>query len=792
MLVIRKAAVLGAGRMGTAVAAHMANAGIPTLLLDLAPTQLTDEEAKKGLDLKHPAVRNRLATSAIATAAKGRPAAFAHPSRVELLTPGNFDDDLRKLGDVDWVVEAVVERLDVKKDVLGRVAKHIGPKTIVSTNSSGLSVNAMAEALPDKLKRNFLGTHFFFPPRYMYLLELIPGKATDLDVVAGLQEFAQLRLGKGVVLSEDTPNFVANRIGIFSTVYAVNAMDKYGLTIEEVDAASGRALARSATATYGTSNLAGTDVLAYAVKSHYETAVDDEMREQWQLPKWILDMVDKGYLGEKTGGSFFREKRTLVIDPATLEYRSWQEPRQGSLAEANKISDPVARVKKFISFDDAAAKFGWDLLAATFVYSANRVPEICSDIAAIDRSMRWGYAWDLGPFELWDALGVKETVTRMKAEGRAVPEWVGALAESKTPYFYKKEKDGLKVWGPGQKEHKPLRLRERIIGLADLKADGKTLDEDEHASLIDLGDRVACIEFHTKANTVGEGVQLFIERAIAQAGTAYDALVIGNQGSHFSAGADLKLMVDKIAAEDWEGIDYLVRTAQRVSLAIKYAPLPIVAAPFGRVLGGGLEICLHAHRVQADFDVAMGLVETSVGLVPAAGGMKEAVVRTMANLQGVGWPYKPMCRSFDAIAQAKVSSSAWEAFDLGYLRPGDGVTMNRESLVYAAKQVALSLVETGWQTPAPAKVRVMGYDGVSNFRGLLDNLRKGEFISDHDRYLGSTVAWALCGGDVDLNTEVDEQYLLDLERKAFLEVCRTPKTVERLRAMLNTGKPVRN
>ena len=322
--------------------------------------------------------------------------------------------------------------------------------------------------------------------------------------------------------------------------------------------------------------------------------------------------------------------------------------------------------------------------------------------------MRWGYAWDLGPFELWDALGVKETVARMQAEGRAVPEWVAALAATEAPSFYKKDTDGLKAWGPGQKEHKLLPARARTIVLADLKAAGKTLDENEHASLIDLGDRIACIEFHTKANTVGEGVQLFIEKAIQQAGDAYDALVIGNQGSHFSAGADLKMMLDKIQAEDWDGIDQLIRTAQRVSMAMKYSPIPIVAAPFGRVLGGGLEVCLHCHRVQADADVAMGLVETGVGLVPAAGGIKEAVFRTMAPAQGVGWPYKLMKRSFDAIVQAKTSSSAWDAFDLAYLRPGDGVTMNRESLIYAAKHTALAMLEAGWQTPQPAKVQGHG------------------------------------------------------------------------------------
>ncbi len=791
MLLIRKAAVLGAGRMGTAVAAHLANAGIPTLLLDLAPTELTEEEQKKKLTLDSRKVRNRLAEAGIATAAKSRPAAFAHPARVGLLTPGNFEDDLPKLADVDWVVEAVVERLDIKQDLLARVAQHVGPSTIVSTNSSGLSVNAMAAALTDDVKRRFLGSHFFFPPRYMYLLELIPGEKTDPAIVDALKDFAELRLGKGVVLSNDTPNFVANRVGIFSTVYAINAMDKYGLTIEEVDGASGRALARSVTATYGTSNLAGTDVLAYAVASHYETAVNDEMREQWRLPEWILDMVAKGYLGEKTGGSFFREKRTLVIDPATLEYRPWQDPRQPSIAEANKTSDPVERVRKFISFEDAAARFGWDLLAATFVYSANRVPEICDNIAEIDRGMRWGYAWDRGPFELWDALGVKETVARMQAEGRAVPEWVVELAASDSPYFYKREGDALTVWRP-EKTRGPLAARPRTLVLADLKRGGKTLDESPSASLIDLGDRVACLEYHTRANMVTEEIHQFTEKALAAAGTDFDALVIGNQGSHFSGGADLKVMVERIQAEDWAAIDATLRYVQKVSMAVKYAPIPVVAAPFGRVLGGGLEICLHCDRVQADADVSMGLVETSVGLIPSAGGIKESLLRTMELAKGVVWPFPNLMPTFDALAQAKTSGSAWEAFDMNYLRRGDGVTMNRESVIYAAKQVALGMLLAGYQPPLPATVKVMGLDGIGNFRSILTNMGQSQFISEHDRYLGEKIAWVLSGGDVDTGTEVDEWHLLHLERTAFLEVCHAPKTLERIQHMLSTGKPLRN
>ena len=415
----------------------------------------------------------------------------------------------------------------------------------------------------------------------------------------------------------------------------MNTMDKYGLTIEEVDAASGRALARSVTATYGTSDLAGTDTLSYAVASHYEIAVDDEMREQWKMPQWILDMVAKGYLGDKAGSGFFREKRTQVFDPATMEYRPRQDPRQPSIAEANKISDPAERVRKFISFDDDAARFGWDLLAATFVYSANRVPEICDDIAQIDRGMRWGYAWDLGPFELWDALGVKETVERMQAEGRAVPDWVVALAAVRRARTSTSE-DGasLAAYGP-EKRHVPLAPRPRTIVLDDLKRAGKTLDECPAASLIDLGDRVACLEYHTRGNTVTEEVHQFTEKILAAAGRDYDALVIGNQGSHFSGGADLKMMADRIQAGDFAAIDATLRYVQKVTMALKYSPIPVVAAPFGRVLGGGLEVCLHCDRIQAEADVSMGLVETSVGLIPGAGGIKESLLRAMEVLKGV-------------------------------------------------------------------------------------------------------------------------------------------------------------
>ena len=772
MMKIRRAAVLGSGLMGATVAAHLANAGIPTLVLDLAPTK-TAEDGLKGL-------------------LKARPAPLAHRDRAALLTAGNFEDDLGKLADVDWVIEAVVEDLGIKTALFARAAEHLNDRAIITSNSSGLSMNAMADALPEALRPRFFGAHFFNPPRYMYLLEVIPTRFTDPALVDEFADFAALRLGKGVVRCNDAAMFVANRIGMFTTVHAMNKMGEFGLTVEEADAASGRAIGRAVTATFGTADLAGSDILAHNVATHHENAEGDEMLDLWQIPDWASQLIASGRTGNKTGAGFYKDRRALTIDPATLEYRPYEKPAQPSLVEAAKIGDPAKRVAATIAADDAAGRFAWEIVAGTLLYSANRIPEICDDITAIDDAMRWGYAWDLGPFQLWDALGVPATVERMKADGRAIPEWVARLAASDEPSFYTGRDGQIAIWGPGQTEHKVLPAKPRKIVLAQLKAGGKTITEDEHASLVDLGDKVACVEFHTKANMASLPALAFIEEAIERAGAEYDALVIGNQGSHFSGGADLKMMVGLIEAEDWDGVDATLRAAQRASMAIKYSPVPVVAAPFGRVLGGGLEVCLHSARVQAHTDVNMGLVETSVGLVPAAGGMKEALLRAMAAHAGEAILFPVLRKPWEAITMAKVSGSALDAAEMGYLRGGDGITMDRESVIYAAKVVARSLADAGWQPPVPATVAVEGRNGLANFHKLLHIVRGGNFISDHDQFLSDQVAWVICGGDVDPGTVVGEQYLLDLERQAFLKVCRTPKSMERLQAMLTTGKPLRN
>ncbi|MBI5440756.1 MAG: 3-hydroxyacyl-CoA dehydrogenase/enoyl-CoA hydratase family protein [Deltaproteobacteria bacterium] len=699
MFLIRRAAVLGAGAMGSGIAAHLANAGIPTLLLDIVPGELTDEERKKGWDLTHPRVRNRFSEKGLEAARKARLAAFAHPERAGLVTPGNFEDDLPRLREVDWVVEAVVERLDVKVDLLQRVSEHLSSDALLTTNTSGLSVNAMADALPEALKSRFFGTHFFNPPRYMHLLELVPGASTSGETLSGFQEFAETRLGKGVVLAKDTPNFVANRIGIFATVYAMRAMEKHGLGIEEVDAVTGKALGRASSATFGTVDLAGIDLLPHVVRTQRDGAPRDECRDQMTLPPWIEAMIGRGWLGQKSGSGFYKDKRALVFDPGTLAYRPARKVLYGSLSEAAKTADPGVRIAGLVRSDDAAGRFAWDVTAATLLYAAHRIPEVADDLVSVDRAMRWGFGWELGPFELWDALGVQESVERMTAEGRDVPDWVKTLASSANPRFYEAAGATPLAWTPRERAHRGFRSDARAISLSDRKLSGKTLLEDECASLVDLGDGVACLEFHTKMNTLSEPLTAFIEAALGRAGKDYRALVVGNQGTVFSAGADLRPVGARALAGDWQGIDEMVRGGQRMVMKLKYAPVPVVAAPFERVLGGGLEVCLHSHRIQASQEVFMGLVEVGVGLIPAAGGTKEALLRTPALAAAPGSRAFALGKAFETILTARVTASAWEGFDLGFLRAGDGVTMNRDHLLHAPRSRCSSAAGSPWRRP---------------------------------------------------------------------------------------------
>ncbi|PLX40670.1 MAG: 3-hydroxyacyl-CoA dehydrogenase [Deltaproteobacteria bacterium] len=799
---IRKAAVLGAGVMGAAIAAHLANANIPTLLLDIVPGEPNEDEKKKGLDLQSPAVRNRFAAGGIAKALKAQPAAFSHKKNAKLVTPGNFEDDLDKLADVDWVVEAVVERMDIKVSLFEKVATHLKPGALLTTNTSGLSVNEMAAAIPEELKGRFFGTHFFNPPRYMHLLEIIPADTTDTAAMEEFAEFAEFSLGKGIVYAKDTINFIANRIGVFSMLYTGVAMEKHGLNIEAVDALTGKPFARPKSATYRTADLVGLDVLAHVAKNQYDGAPDDEHRDVFKLPAYLNKLLETGQLGMKSGGGFYKrakdesgKKVTLVLDPATGEYRPKEKVKFPVLEELKQIDEPTKRVAALIRDKSAAGKFSWDVIAETLLYAARRIPAVSADVVSIDRALRWGFGWEVGPFEIWDGIGVKKSVEKMLADGRDVPEGVKALAASENPTFYIKNGLDTQVWNMVEQKHEELPARKNVTILSDLKAAGRVLYSNAEASIIDLGDRVACLEFHSKMNAIGGGIMTAIQKATSDNGLNYDALVVGNQGENFSVGANLMLILFVALEGELDAINAMVAAFQNGTMSLKYSPVPVVAAPFGRVLGGGAEVCLHSHRVQASLESYMGLVEVGVGLVPGGGGTKEFALRTMAGYPGSGADPFPFIRNaFETIAMAKVSFSAHEAQGLGFLRPGDRISMNAEHLIDDAKRSAIDLLESGW-TPLvkeTATIKALGRDGLGNFRSVLHNMKSGKFISEHDELVATKVATILCGGDIEAGTEVTEQYLLDLERRAFIELCAERKTLERIQHILKTGKPLRN
>lgn len=793
MPAIRKAAVLGSGVMGSAIAAHLANAGIPTLLLDMPAPESKEGEASRA--------RNSIAEEGLKKALKASPAAFGHKDRASMVSVGNFEDDLDKLAGVDWVVEAVVERMDVKKSLFAKVAQHLGPNALLTTNTSGLSVCEMAEGLPIDLKSRFFGTHFFNPPRYMYLLELIPTPTTDPAVLKEFSIFAEDSLGKGVVAAKDTPNFIANRIGIFSVFYTMKAMEKHGLTPDVADALSGRALGRPKSATFRTADLVGLDILSHVAKTQYDGAPDDERRDVFLSPDWLSEMLEKGLLGQKSGAGFYKkavvdgEKEIQTIDLSTLEYGPKTKAKFPILGDLKNVADPGMRIAKLVSAKGVAGEFAWDLISQCLLYAANRLPEISDDIAGIDRGMRWGFGWDLGPFETWDALGVKKTVERMLAEGMDVPKAVKALADSETPSFYSADGKGKTQWNLAAKVREVLPERRKVVILSDLKKSAKIFFSNHEATLLDIGDRVACLEFHSKMNSIGGGILGAIRKAVAEAGNGYDALVVGNQGENFSVGANLmQLLFEALEGNIYE-IDAMIRAFQGATMALKYSPIPVVGAPFGRVLGGGAEVCLHCHGIQASHETYIGLVEFGVGLIPAGGGTKELLVRAMkANGEGIDADRLPFMRKvFETIGTAKVSMSAREAFDLGFFRSGDGVTMNRDHLIRDAKQAALSLLETGWQPlHGREKVKALGRDGFANVKMILLNMKEAGQISEHDALVAEKLGWILCGGEIDQGTEIDEDYLLDLERRAFVELIVQPKTIQRIQHILQTGKPLRN
>jgi 3-hydroxyacyl-CoA dehydrogenase len=803
---IRKVAVLGAGTMGSRIAAHLAGASIPTLLLDMVPRELTSEEQAKGLTLSDPRVRNRLARAGLEAALKSRPAAFFVPEGARLITLGNFEDNLAEVKDCDWIIEAVAEDRNLKRALLERVQAFCAPGAIVSSNTSGISISSLAEGFSEEFRRHWLGTHFFNPPRYMKLLELVPTADTLPEAVEAVSRLGDVALGKGIVLAKDSPNFIANRLGTFVTLSVLRlakpGAQQGGYTIEEIDALTGPAMGLPKSATFRTLDIVGLDVLVSVVRNLEASLPNDERRDLFLVPDFITRMLERKLLGEKTGQGFYRkvkggeEGEILTLDLHSLEYRPRQKPNLPELEMARNIEDVRQRVATLIESPGRAGDFYRKVLPDAFHYAANRVPEISDDIVSIDNALKWGFNWESGVFELWDAIGVEKIVGQWKKENRRVPPLVEKLLGSGKKTFYEQSEGRTRYFDFRFGDYRALEPRPGVIFLPSLKAGKREVKKNPGASLIDLGDGVLCLEFHSKMNSVGADTVQMMHAGLKALKEGFDAMVIGNQGANFCVGANLMLVLVAIQEGEWDEVHQAVRAFQNANLALKYAGKPVVAAPFGLTLGGGVEIAIHSTSVRAAAETYMGLVEVGVGLIPAAGGTKEMLVRAMdaAPRDDEADPFTPVKEVFQNIGMAKVSSSAEEARRLGYLSARDSISMNGDRLIADAKQLALDLVKLGHRPGKPRDdILVLGQSAFAKMKLGLHLLRRAEYISDYDVVVGTHLASVLSGGGEFTSPQrVSEQYLLDLEREAFVSLCGQRKTVERIQHMLKKGKPLRN
>ena len=797
---IKKVAVVGAGTMGSQIAAHIANVGIPCELLDILPAELTPEERTHNLTLDHPAVRNRIAQTALdrmKSATTRSP--FYLTDTAQLIRVGNLSDNADWLADADWIIEAVVENLDVKKQVHGLIHQHRKPGTLVSSNTSGISIRAISEGLSENYQECFLGTHFFNPPRYMRLLEIIPTDKTQTELVEFISDFGETILGKGIVHCKDTPNFIANRIGVFSKMYTICLMLEAGYTIDEVDAITGPPMGRPRSGTFRLGDIVGIDVLVDVANNLYEAATDDEQREIFRVPDFILQMVERNWLGDKTGQGFYHKRpgkngsEIWTLDYNTLEYAPRAQVQFSSLDAIKRISDPSERIKHLINSDDRAGQFAWKCLSNIMRYSAARIPEIVDDLVNIDNAMKWGYNWELGVFEIWDAIGVPESVERMKSEGHSIPLLVTNLLDAGHTTFYGKANSKATYFDLSSKKSHPIQNRSEAIILSDLKANGKVVTSNSDASLIDIGDGVACLEFHSKMNIIDHPIIELMSEALDEVDRNFQGLVIGNHADNFSVGANLVLMLERARRKNWEALDEKIRAFQNANMRLRFSPKPVVAAPAGMAFGGGCEIVLGADGVCAAAETYIGLVELRVGLIPGAGGTKEMAVRSSAHdyrETALAFPY--LKRAFETIAYSKVSESGAHAKELGYLRDTDRVSINRAHHLHNAKQMVLSMLSNGYQQPQPREAFVLGEAGLARLKLDIHLMRRAEYISDHDVLIANKLAWILCGGELSTPQFVSEQYLLDLEREVFLSLCGEEKTHQRIEYTLKTGKPLRN
>ncbi|MCO5334480.1 MAG: 3-hydroxyacyl-CoA dehydrogenase/enoyl-CoA hydratase family protein [Pyrinomonadaceae bacterium] len=787
---IRKAAVLGAGTMGAAIAAHLTNAGVPALLLDIAPKG--DAAGDNDLIVK----------SLFEAAKKLKPAPFMLAGNAKLITLGNFTDDLEKIKDCDLVIEAVVEDLDIKHKLFAEVEKYRGPNAVVASNTSGLPIDSIAEPFSDEFKEHFIGVHFFNPPRYMKLVEVIRGSHTRADVADKVSDFLDKRLGKGVVAAKDRPNFIANRIGVFGMMATIHEMIAMGFTPTEVDQMTGKAIGHASSATFRTSDLVGLDVTAHVTDNLYPAVPDDEDRDVFRLPEIIRTLLDKNILGDKTGGGFFKKSKDaegnrviLELDLQTFEYKPQAKAQFASLDAAKQIDDQAKRVKQLVWGEDRVGEFLWKTTSRISRYAANRIPEIADTVVEIDNAIKWGFGWTIGVFEAWDAIGLERSVERMRHEGQAVPANIEQMLASGARSFYKDENGEHFFYDLVAGEYRPVPPRPGVLILKDVKERNGVIKTNPGASLIDLGDGVACLEFHSKMNSLGTDTVAMMNFAIDEVERNFKGLVVGNQGGTFSVGANLMMLLLAAQEEEWDDINMMVRALQNAVMRLRYSSRPVVTAPFGMTFGGGCEITLHGNKVRAAAETYIGLVEVGVGVIPAGGGTKEMTMRASDAWAKVpdADPVAFLKRTFETIGMGKVATSAQEARELGFLRDSDAISMNGDRLIQDAKQEVLNMDAAGFVAPIErTDVTVFGEAAEAAMKLALHMMRQGGFISDHDRLIGTKLAHVMSGGTINHKAQVSERYLLDLEREAFLSLCGERKTQERIAAMLKTGKALRN
>lgn len=797
---INKVAVLGSGIMGSRIACHFANIGVEVLLLDIAPKELSPEEQAKGLTLDNPIVKNRIVNTALQTAVKTNPSPVYSKKALNKIKTGNFEDDMSKIAGYDWVIEVVVENLDIKKKVFEQVEQFRKPGTLVTSNTSGIPIHLMAEGRSEDFKSHFCGTHFFNPPRYLKLLEIIPTPHTKPEIVDFLMQYGDKFLGKTTVLCKDTPAFIANRVGVYSIMALLHLVEELDLTVEEVDKFTGPALGRPKSATFRTSDVVGLDTMIKVAKGLYDNCPDDKAHDLFKLPAYVQKMEENKWLGDKTKQGFYKKTKTadgkteiLALDLKTLEYKPQQKVKSATLEMTKPVENLRERMKIFAKGKDKAGELFRHSSFGLFEYVSDRIPEISDELYRIDDAMRAGFGWELGPFELWDAVGVKEAIEGMNQYGNKAAAWVQEMLDAGNTSFYKVENGVKKYYDIPSKSYKALPGTEEFIILDNLR-ENKTLWKNSGVSIIDLGDGILNVEFHTKMNTIGGDVISGINKAIDMAERDYRGLVIGNDGANFSAGANVGMIFMMAVEQEWDELNMAIKMFQNTSMRIRYSSIPVVVAPHNLTLGGGCEFSLHADHVQLSAETYMGLVEFGVGVIPGGGGTKEFALRASDEFKDDQIVQNALKDRFLTIGMAKVSTSGYEAYELGYLQKDKfSISMNRNRLLADAKAKAIELADAGYTKPVQRNdIKVLGKQGLGIVYAGANSMYAGNFISEHDKKISEKLGYVMCGGDLSAPTEVTEQYLLDLEREAFLSLAGERKSLERIQSIITKGKPLRN